>query len=271
MKYYTSLLMVMAVCASASAASPARHSTVAGHVAAAPRMVTLSKSALDAKKASVKIDAGTQPVAVASEEVVAVEQKDMREKERTACMSNNIGIGNTFVWASKFSDISNYASMVEDTENPDNNVCFVRVELKSNDAKINISDMQGRYFEMGENITCGSWVDEAKLEKRILDAKKTARTLGTIAGAVGGAGIGVGAMELFGNKMIGGAVQGQKGLSGTELYRSQLLVLKEKDPTAYKNAVDNLKKIKEICGQEANKSLDECTRYDYETLLSIEQ
>lgn len=131
--------------------------------------------------------------------------------------------------------------------------------------------MQGRYFEMGENITCGSWVDEAKLEKRILDAKKTARTLGTIAGAVGGAGIGVGAMELFGNKMIGGAVQGQKGLSGTELYRSQLLVLKEKDPTAYKNAVDNLKKIKEICGQEANKSLDECTRYDYETLLSIEQ
>jgi hypothetical protein len=55
-----------------------------------------------------------------------------------------------------------------------------------------------------------------------LDAKKTKRTWGTVAGAVGGAAVGVGAMELFGNKLIGGAVQGQKSLSGDDLLYSQM-------------------------------------------------
>ena len=136
--------------------------------------------------------------------------KDNRAKERLACVSNNIGVGNTFVWASRNSNTSNYASMVEDTENPENNVCFVLVGMRSDDSRINVSDIQPRYFELGQNITCGSWIDDAKMQARILDAKKTARTLGTIGGAVGGAGVGVGAMELFGNKLIGGAVMGQQ-------------------------------------------------------------
>ena len=136
--------------------------------------------------------------------------KDNRAKERLACVSNNIGVGNTFVWASRNSNTSNYASMVEDTENPENNVCFVLVGMRSDDSRINVSDIQPRYFELGQNIACGSWIDDAKMQARILDAKKTARTLGTIGGAVGGAGVGVGAMELFGNKLIGGAVMGQQ-------------------------------------------------------------
>ena len=136
--------------------------------------------------------------------------KDNRAKERLACLSNNIGVGNTFVWASRNSNTSNYASMVEDTENPENNVCFVLVGMRSDDSRINVSDIQPRYFELGQNIACGSWIDDAKMQARILDAKKTARTLGTIGGAVGGAGIGFGAMELFGNKLIGGAVMGQQ-------------------------------------------------------------
>lgn len=151
--------------------------------------------------------------------------KDMREKEREACIRNNIGVGNTFVWASRYSDINNYATMVEDTENPENNTCFVLVGLKSADSRIDLSDILGKYFEMGRTITCGSWVDESLIEKRILDAKKKARTWATVGGAVGGAALGVGSMELFGNKLIGGAVQGQKALPVQEQFRSYVLSL----------------------------------------------
>ena len=157
--------------------------------------------------------------------------KDMREKEREACIRNNIGIGNTFVWASRYSDINNYATMVEDTEEPENNTCFVRVGLKSSDSRIDLSDIPGKYFEMGRNITCGSWVDEDKIEKRILDAKKNARTWATVGGAVGGAAIGVTSMELFGNKLIGGKVEGQKdkNLDRKQQFRSYLLSLSDSE------------------------------------------
>ena len=81
----------------------------------------------------------------------------------------------------------------------------------------------------GENIECGSWVNEKEMEKRILDARKGARIGGIVASTIGGAGLGVGAMELFGNKLIGGKVEGQKNkkLTDTEKLRSQLLVLKK--------------------------------------------
>ncbi|MCM1294608.1 MAG: hypothetical protein NC311_03540 [Muribaculaceae bacterium] len=151
---------------------------------------------------------------------------DTREKEKEACTRNNIGAGNTFVWASRYSNTSNYATMVEDMDTPENNTCWVRVELKSSDSKVKVSDIPAQYFEMGRTITCGAWADEEVLKKRILDAKKTARTWGTIGGAVGGAALGVGAMELFGNKAIGGKVEGQfdKSLSETDLLLSQLAV-----------------------------------------------
>ena len=64
--------------------------------------------------------------------------KDLREKERNACLSNNIGVGNTFVWASRYSNLNNYSGMVEDTTEPENNTCFVKVELSSDDSRIDV-------------------------------------------------------------------------------------------------------------------------------------
>lgn len=187
---------------------------------------------------------------------------DTREKERAACMQNNIGIGNTFVWASRNSDISNYATMVEDMENPENNVCFVRVDVRSSDPRVDLSDIPGKYFEMGRTIVCGSWVDEDMIEKRILDAKKKARTWATVGGAAGGAALGVGTMELFGNNLLGKAgvtsVQGQKALQGVELLRSQLLVLKNEKPKQYEAFIANLRNLRDACG---NSTDPRCTEF----------
>ncbi len=196
---------------------------------------------------------------------------DRREKERLACVSNNVGVGNTFVWASRTSNTSNYSMMVEDTENPDNNVCFVLVGVKSEDSAINVSDIQPRYFQMGETITCGSWTDEENLKQRILDAKKSTRTLATIGGAVGGAAIGVGSMELFGNKLIGGAVQGQKALQGDELLISQLKVLKKDNSSEYKKIVADFKTVRDECKKVKADDADaakQCEKYDYDKILS---
>lgn len=197
-----------------------------------------------------------------------------RDKEREACLRNNIGVGNTFVWASRYSNTNNYATMVEDTQDPDNNTCFVRVELKSSDSKVKVSDIPAQYFEMGRTITCGAWADEEVLRKRILDAKKSARTWGTVGGAVGGAALGVGAMELFGNKLIGGAVEGQYGLSGEELVRSKLAVAYKNDKANFDAYESKLKELKTYCddtdktfqkaGQDVPK---ECKEINYDALL----
>lgn len=168
---------------------------------------------------------------------------DMREAERNACINNNIGIGNTFVWASRLSDTSNYASMVEDTKNPQNNVCFVRVELKSDDtSKISVDDVPAKYFMWGENIECGSWANANDLEKRILDAQKGARIGGIVAASVGGAGLGVGAMELFGNDLIGGKVKGQKESEKT-MYDSYLKYLIENNRKEYDNIINAMRTV----------------------------
>jgi hypothetical protein len=203
---------------------------------------------------------------------------DKREKEKSACVNNNIGIGNTFVWASRYSNTNNYASMVEDVESPENNVCFVRVELKSDDSKISVSDIAPVYYEMGRTITCGSWADSKKLEERILSAKKSARTWGTVAGVVGGAGVGVGAMELFGNKLIGGSVQGQQHLKDTnrldELLRSQLLVMKDKNPAKFREYGAELANLAEACESDVwndTEKPDECKSINYKALLTLFQ
>lgn len=195
---------------------------------------------------------------------------DNRDAERNACMSNNgWGMGNTFVWASRYSNTSNYASMVEDVENPENNVCWVLVGLRSNDGRVNMSDMPTKYFEMGANITCGSWVDESLVEKRILDAKKTARTLVTVGGAVGGAGIGVGAMELFGNKALSNingleGLEGQKNLADDEVFVAQLKELQSKDKARYNSVVAMLKQLKNVCQSSTS---PDCNRVSYDTIL----
>ena len=207
------------------------------------------------QKSSVKVDNDvtdnvSPDVTIAPDQTISEIQKDMREKEKGACIANNIGVGNTFVWASRYSNLNTYSTMVEDIENPENNTCFVKVELKSNDSKIGVSDVPPRYYEWGQNITCGAWADYDVLKKRILDAKKTARTWLTVAGAVGGAGIGVGVMEAFGNRIIGGDVEGQKNLerkNPVALLRSQLAVLEKENSVEYKKFITNLRVLKIEC------------------------
>ena len=257
-----SMVAILAVCTPAIAAAPMGRGR-AGVNAGASMRASASKNQL-ANVAAINDEQEVETVAAVTHEIMpvvedttvetpeqpeepAVPEKDMREKERAACIQNNIGVGATFVWASKYSNTENYSSMVEDVDNPENNVCFVKVGLKSNDTRIDVSDVPTKYFTMGETVTCGSWADAEGLRKRILDAKKKGRTWATVGGAVGGAGIGVGAMELFGNKLIGGKVMGQKALEGTELLCSQMKVLAKDDPTQYEQVKSSLRELKDYC------------------------
>ncbi len=255
--------------------------SMAEQMTASPRATTLSKNQINAMgdmNAAATVDKSSirQQVDIPASNATNGDNnadKDKREKERAACLGNNIGIGNTFVWASRYSNTNNYASMVEDTDNPENNTCFVKVELRSDDPKISVADIPTQYYEMGRDITCGEWADESKIEKRILDAKKSGRTWGTVGGVVGGVGIGVGMMELFGNKAIGGKVEGQKNkkLNKNELLRSQLLA--EKDSDDYKNFMRYMRVLRDECERTdikwANGKPEECEEYDYNYFLNL--
>ena len=112
------------------------------------------------------------------------------------------------------------------------------------------------------------------MRQRILDAKKTARTWATVGGVVGGAGLGVGLMELFGNEIIGGAVEGQNALTGDELLLSQLRVLKKDSPSEFNDIMDAL----EVLDKECNNSIwdntekpDVCDEYNYKYLLNAKR
>ena len=245
MKHFISIAILSLLVCGAQAAQNGRATMAGKTVMSAPR-ATASINQLNGMGAPVANNVPTDQIPSADPIKPAQEEVDRREAERNACINNNIGIGNTFVWASRNSDTSNYAAMMEDVNNPKNNVCFVRVELKSDDeSRVSVSDIPAKYFIWGENIECGSWVNEKDMEKRILDAKKGARIGGIVASTVGGAGLGVGVMEAFGNKAIGGKVQGQKALEGAQLYRSKLLVYKEKNITEYNRIVNALKVLKE--------------------------
>ena len=263
MKHIVPVLVLCMVAFEANAASDARPA-MSNRVMSAPRYTASINQLNGTINAMNKVVAG----ATTPEESVEEEEKDMREAERNACVNNNIGIGNTFVWASRYSNTSNYANMVEDVENPQNNVCFVRVELTSDDkSRVDVSDVESKYFMWGENIACGSWVNEQEMEKRILDTRKGARIGGIVAGSVGGAGLGVGAMELFGNELIDGKVQGQKSskLSKYDLYRSQLLVLQNENPLEYNRIVGYLRVIKD--GHDAGAVLQKDYDKTYKPLI----
>lgn len=245
MKKIVSLFMGCLIVTGGFAAPAGRgRVSMSGQMMAAPR-ATVSKTQISAMAA-----VNNSNMAVTPEQMVPAVKVDTREKERNACLANNIGIGNTFVWASRFSNVNNYASMIEDVEQPENNVCFVKVGLKSDDDRIDLSDIPEMYFPMGQAITCGSWASEDDMRQRILDAKKKARVWGTVGGVVGGAGIGVGAMELFGNKLIGGKVEGQKALEGDQLLRSQVLELQKENASEYNRFISNLKILQIECNKD---------------------
>ena len=263
MKRFVSFFVLSLVSFGAFAANAGRPA-MANKIMVAPERYTASVNQLNAlANVNGSIVANNTVESLGTVDPVEKEPEvDRREVERNACINNNIGIGNTFVWASRYSDTSNYATMVEDVKNPENNVCFVRVELKSDDeSRISVSDVKSKYFTWGEAIECGSWVNEQEMEDRILAAKKGSRVGGIVAGAVVGAGVGVGAMELFGNKLIGGKVQGQKAknMEGYTLYRSILLTYKEKGDPQYNKIVNALKTMKEACAND--KTASYCEEY----------
>ena len=190
-------------------------------------------------------------------------------RQRTVCLSNNVGISNTFVWADKNSDTSNYNYMIENVENPENNACFVRVDIRSSDERVDMSGVKSKYFVMGTDMTCGTWVDEAMLEERILDATKKGRTWGTIASVVGSAGVGVAAMEGFGNKLIGGKVMGQKALEERALLRSQILALKKSNKAKFDEIIKALKVLEEECNSDVWKDAEKPVDCNSENNLFI--
>ena len=274
MKLVLSAFVILMSLAPAFGVAQPRMTTTGRNKPVAASKITTSPRAVAPKNQIVGLAYKTESIVATDTDDVTV-TKDNRDKEKRACISNNIGVGNTFVWASRYSNTANYSSMIEDVEEPDNNTCFVKVELKSDDAKISVADFPTKYYEMGHNIACGEWVDYNMLKERILDAKKSARTWATVGGAVGGAAVGVGAMELFGNKLIDGAVQGQKSskLSELELLQSQLAVLKAENEQDYKNFVESLGNLKCACKEyekePGNKSLTQCENYEYAFELSV--
>ena len=206
----------------------------------------------------------------ASKESVSKKETVNRDKERQACLSNNIGVGNTFVWASKTSNLSNYATMLEDIDHPENNTCFALVGMRSDDNRISTADIQPRYFEWGQSITCGSWIDESKMQDRILEAKKKARVWGTIAGSVGGAGVGVGSMELFGNRLIGGAVQGQEQYKkySQEWFNAKANQLKkEYGENEYNEFVEEARKLQKFCSEPVDDNREKCNNPRYKGVI----
>jgi len=273
MKYFIYVLGVVLITFSADAAHGGRPA-MSPRIISAPRYTasvkqidgmdngnTVKKTVLVSNKSSVE---NVEDVTESKEDKVAEEKPvvDMREAERNACINNNIGIGNTFVWASRYSDTSNYANMIEDSEHPENNVCFVRVELKSsNESRIKVSDIEPRYFMWGEPIKCGSWVSKKEMEKRILDARKGARIGGIVASTVAGVGLGIGAMELFGNKLIGGKVQGQKSVSGKTLYKNKLVSMKEKNSPGFSEYKQDLAVMAQACNSTYRGFISNCSLY----------
>ncbi len=268
-------ISIITVPALAAPAGRGRPSMASQMIVSAPRATAsvnqISGGTVD--KSSVRVDANST---VGTDTTTPTEPqepvKPNRDKERAACLNNNIGVGNTFVWASRFSNVASYHSMIEDIEEPENNTCFVRVDMRSNDSRINVNDIPFKYFEMGTPVTCGSWANEETMRQRILDAKKTARVWGVIGASVGGAGLGVGIMELFGNKLIGGAVEGQKreDISQSQLLRSQLLTLKDKDPNSYKNFMDKIAELVRECDKVTDTTVAECNNIEnYKSVLAM--
>ncbi|MCL2017292.1 MAG: carboxypeptidase-like regulatory domain-containing protein [Alphaproteobacteria bacterium] len=122
---------------------------------------------------------------------------------RAECDAASGGRDSNFIWASKTNSGTDYAGLREDTAWPENNACWIRVEIESADRRIRMDSLSARYFMVGTPVTCGGWLDDQAVEKLILDAKRKGRTWGTVAGATGGAAVGVAVMETVGHNALG--------------------------------------------------------------------
>jgi hypothetical protein len=145
----------------------------------------------------------------------------------------------------------------------------MKVELSSTDSDVKLNKIPGTYFAMNDTITCGSWVDKGKVEEIILDASSTSRILGTIGGAVGGAAVGVSAMELFGNDLLAStdtfqSVGGQldtgnkNAMTDTQVICSNLMALESDNKTQFTTTIASIRENVKNCAAVAGVP-DECT------------
>lgn len=174
--------------------------------------------------------------------------------ERDACLARAATTFDTYVWASKNSNPTSYYSMREDTSNPDNNACFIKVSVTNTDERIDTHDIPSRYFMVGQRAKCGDWLDEQDLEQRILDATKKGRIAGAVATSLVSAGVGVGiaegAMKIAENKGSTSKLMGQKNLTDKDLLKSQLLKLRRTAPTQYNELIEAMKILDRNCDEE---------------------
>ncbi|MDR1826557.1 MAG: hypothetical protein LBQ49_02595 [Rickettsiales bacterium] len=156
---------------------------------------------------------------------------------RNACLMGATGS----VWANKAyarpdGVAADMAAAMTEHETAGENACFYPVAIKSADIKNMGRFFPPRHFMAGATVECGSWIDAADLDAAILDAKKNARTGWTIAASVGGAALGVGAVEGIGAAGgWGDKYQGQRALEGVKLINAQLK--SPKTPDKFKNDV----------------------------------
>ena len=272
MKFFSGLLLsVMALPAvAATARDSARVISNVLHASMKPAGVAAGSGARHATSGTDQQPAvSVETVESVTPTVVANVASDTIVDAKTRCLQNNAGVGDVFVWASRYSKTQSYSSMIEDVYEPENNTCFVKVSLDSDDPAVNLSDMPHKYVIMGKNMICGDWVEESVIEERVLAAKKKGRVWASVGAAVGGAAVGVGAMELFGNKLIGGAVEGQAALTGSDLLCSQLKTLKETDQSRYNSIIQEVNILKDSCAKanwQTKQKPEECKKYDFDRL-----
>jgi hypothetical protein len=182
---------------------------------------------------------------------------------RNACLST---YGN--VWASKFNStpggVPATTPMAEDPD-PNNNVCFAVVSVKSDEIKNLGRFFPPRYFQTGVSLECGSWLDTAALDEAILDSKKGARTGWTIAASVVGAGAGFGLSDLLGQKVIKRGFNGQYDLDDKtkEFYIAMKKDTKHGNDKKLEEYARAYKALGDACGWKPNDAKSQGTETEY--------
>ena len=174
--------------------------------------------------------------------------------DKEACLLRAKILPDTFVWAARNSNSTNYASLIEDITNPQNNICYVKISVHNSDDRVETKDIPTRYFPMGQTVTCGGWLDNDDLKERVLVATKKQRVLGTVAttliGAGAGVGISEGAMAIAANQGSDSKLMGQRALDATDLIISHIKKLQHDNIAEYNRILDAMRKLDEACDSE---------------------
>lgn len=187
---------------------------------------------------------------------VEIDLDALANEARNNCMM----AGN--VWAAKSFAMPGgvqAGTVMTESPNPQDNTCFSSVSMKSGDIKDMGRFFPARYFENGQTVECGSWINTDDLDAAILDATKGKRIAGTIAASVGGLAIGATAADLIGQatgKQDDGSNTwtGQAGLQGKAYVQSRL---NEKDSAERAAFLANVRVLQNLCvGQGSSSDAD---------------